>query len=315
MAIGWAVGLVLIVEVGLRVALGLGSPVLFVRDARFGYFPLGNQHLHRFFERIDVNRFGMRSAEPPATKGKDEFRILIVGDSLAFGTTMVDQPDIFAEKIQRELAERRVPVRVLNASSPGWAPGNELEFLRAEGLYGADLVALVYNTKDLSQPFAIYPGPALFPTENPRTAIGELWSRYVLPRVMASVRRGQALADPGSTLDARLDPATAAAVMRTIEETRQLVISRGARFIIVFSPVVTPDVVRDQVQWDGARRDLAQWAAAQHVPVLDMTAIFASRNAATVYFDGIHLRPAGNQLVADEFVKWLFANGVALSAR
>ncbi len=149
--------LAIALEVGLRTILGLGSPVLYVTDPRFGYFPKGNQHLHRFFVDIDTNRFGMRSDPVSEVKTVGEYRILFVGDSVPFGTTYVDQRDIFVERIGASLKKIRGKlVSALNASSPGWAPSNEFEFIKARGLYDADLVVLVYNTKDLTQPFSPY---------------------------------------------------------------------------------------------------------------------------------------------------------------
>ena len=295
-----------ILELTLRMLLGLGSPLLYRTDTHFGYFPKENQHLRRFFVEIDTNLFGMRSDPVPAMKASDEYRILFVGDSVPFGTTYVDQKAIFVEQIAARLgSDAAVPrVQVLNASAPGWAPSNELEFIRARGLYHADMVVLVYNTKDLTQPFARYYGSPNFPLQNPPTAIGELWSRYLPPRIL----HAPVAADPGST-ESEGPPSTndAQRVLQTVEATRQLVSSQGARFVILFCPAVTADVRRYQPAWDQALLNLKNWATQQSVPVLDMTTVLTSHDAEYVYFDGIHLRQTGDQLVADAFVKWISA--------
>lgn len=292
--------MLLALEIGLRIILGFGSSVLFITDVHYGYFPKKNQHVRRFFVHIDTNRFGMRSAPISEFKERGEYRILFVGDSVAFGTSYVDQKYIFSERIAtyfRSVKGRHFTV--LNASAPGWAPSNEFEYLKAKGLYAADMVVMVYNTNDLAQPFAAYQGPPLFPVKNPSTAIGELWSRYLEPRIFCI----PPVVDPGSTSDeGRPSSANEARVMGTIESTRQLVSSKGARMVIIFSPAVSRDVRRNQADWDSALANLKKWAGRENVTILDMTRPMSTHPMASLYFDGIHLRPAGDQLIADSFI-------------
>jgi hypothetical protein len=288
------VAFAIVIEVGLRMALGLGSPVLFEADARFGAYPKANQHLHRFFVDISTNQYGMRSPQV-GIKQPGEYRILFVGDSVAFGTTLVNQRDTLVERIGE-----RLKVTVLNAASPGWAPANELGFLKARGLYDADMVVMVYNTKDLSQTLSAYRESPAAPLSNPPLAIGELWERYILPRILPKL----AVVDNGSTsADDKPTPEARAQVLDTIEETRRFVVSQGKRFSILFSPAVTADVHHYQSEWDGAVNDLRVWALHKDVPITDMTQSVAAGDAELLYFDGIHLRPAGDRLFADIFVK------------
>jgi hypothetical protein len=294
--------LCLFAEVLLRVVLGLGSPVLFLTDTRFGYFPRGDQHLRRFFVAIDTNHYGMRSAAIPEKKGAKDFRILFVGDSVPFGTTYVGQRDIFVQRIAAQLGNRReAQVSVMNASAPGWAPGNELGFLQARGTYDADVVVLVYNTKDLSQPFSVYKQSPLIPLRNPPLALVELWSRYLKPRILSE----SDLVDPGSTSNEGGPSATIEqSVLQTVDLTRQLVESRSARFAILLIPAFTSDVVLHQFEWDQGVRQLKRLAAQEDIPILDLTRDLSATDAASLYFDGIHLRQAGNEFVASKFVSW-----------
>jgi hypothetical protein len=299
---GLFAGILLLLEICLRLILGLGSPVLYIADPAFGYFPKGGQHLHRFFVDIDTNRLGMRSRPVSEVKTRGEYRILFVGDSVPFGTTYVDQKDIFVEKIASYFDRMHArPISVMNASAPGWAPSNELGFLKARGIYDADVVVLVYNTKDLVQPFVPYTESPLVPLNNPATAVGELWARYLLPRLFPA----RAVVDPGSTSadDEPPSPAAESRVLETIEMTRQYVASHGARFEIVFSPVVNADIGRLQSDWDRALFQLKSWAERQGVPILDITETIAIQSPKEYYFDGVHLRAAGNQVVADAFIK------------
>jgi hypothetical protein len=295
-----AVVAIIALEFALRAILGLGSPLLFDTDQRYGYFPKSDQHLRRFFAAIDTNDFGMRSPKVLGRKAPGEHRILFVGDSVAFGTTYVGQRDIFVERIGKMLSRSGAPVSVLNAASPGWAPANELAFIEAKGTYDADWVVLVYNTKDLVQPFAPFEAALQFPVENPSTALSELWTRYVKPRVF----KDAPAVDPGSTQDdGRPSMDDAAKVLQTIAATRRAAVSRGARMVILFSPAVTPDVGRNRAAWDQAFSNLQEWAARENVPILDMTQAVSNSDPAKIYFDGIHLRPAGDALYADTFVR------------
>jgi hypothetical protein len=299
--LGVVAGTLLLLEVSLRTILGLGSPVLYIAQPDFGYFPKGGQHLHRFFVEIDTNLFGMRSRPVSEVKSRGEYRILFVGDSVPFGTTYVDQKDIFVEKIADHFDRiKGRQITVMNASSPGWAPGNELGFLESRGLYHADMVVLVYNTKDLVQPFVPYAESPLVPLQNPPTAVGELWSRYLLPRLIP----GRRFVDPGSTsADGQPTAAAESHVLETMEMTRQYVSSHGARMVVLFSPVVTADVRRYQSDWDRALGQLKGWAELHGVPVLDMTKFMAVDDPQKIYFDGVHLRPTGDQIVADAFIE------------
>ncbi|MDP9083513.1 MAG: hypothetical protein M3N50_07090 [Pseudomonadota bacterium] len=300
-ALAGAAAILGIVEMTSRMIFGLGSPVLFEVDPNFGSYPRPNQRLHRFFVDIDTNQYGMRSSPFAPKKQADEYRILFVGDSVPFGTTYIDQRDIFVEQIDLRLRQKKnVRAVIMNASSPGWAPSNELGFIKTRGLYDADLVVLVYNTKDLTQQFSAYRDSPITPLANPRFAISELWLRYVIPRLFPQL----AVVDPGSTA-AQGKPRLSdeALVMETIERTKEFVASKGARFVILYSPVFTDDVRSYQSDWDEALARLKRWGIQEGVPIIDMTNS-VSRNSARVYVDGIHLRKAGNGLYADTFMNW-----------
>jgi lysophospholipase L1-like esterase len=68
------------------------------------------------------------------------------------------------------------------------------------------------------------------------------------------------------------------------------------------------EVRRYQSDWDLALAHLKEWAQQREVPVIDMTALGAAHSVAELYFDGIHLRPAGDRLFAQGFVDWFLAN-------
>jgi hypothetical protein len=291
--------IVVVAEISLRV-VGLGSPVLFVQSPAFGYMPAPEQDVNRFFSHIKTNEQGMRSASFSHEKAAATRRVLFVGDSVLFGTTYVDQSRIFTSLIEDYYRQNAMPVEVLNASSPGWAPANELGFIRSRGTFNADAVVFVLNTKDLTQPYAPFvPGP-LTPTVKPVSAIGEAWERYLAPRIF----KGIVTNDPGSVSQGAPDiEAGTPKILNALGEAKAIATKAGARFVIIFSPAVEGDMNGYYSLWDKGIERLLNWANAEHVSVIDMRAEYSKHPAAEVYSDGIHLRPLGDQLVAEEFIR------------
>ena len=290
-----------LVELGLRCILGLGRPVLYVAESSFGYFPKASQKLHRFFVDISINALGMRSEPIGEKKKPGEYRILFVGDSVLFGTSYVDQNEIMSALIASNFHRTNPNITVLNASAPGWAPDNEFGYIRTRGTYDADLIVMVYNTKDLNQPFAQYMPTPLLPLENPDTAIGELWTHYLQPRLLHKNK----FVDPSSTsTDSPPSSSDASSFLKSAEETQSFIQSQQARMAILYVPSETNDVRQNQVSWDAAFQQLKDWGKQKSVPVIDLTSTFARIDPQLIYFDGIHLRPYGNRLVSDAFTAW-----------
>jgi hypothetical protein len=275
----------------LRAVFGFGHPLLYEADAAAGYIPRPNQQLQRFGATIRINAYGMRSGAAAPMPAPGRLRLLFIGDSVTFGTTYVDQAQIFSERLQADFGPwRGRTLEVLNASAGGWAPANEYGYLRSRGCFGASLVLLVLNTNDLDQRFAPLDDSPAFPRTNPTLALGELWSRYLAPRLGLA----PAAADAGSVPEAAPDARAAAAVLASLEAARQFALSQGARLALVYSPAVQPQL--HSVAWEAQVVTLKRWADAEHVPLIDLGDTFGRFPASTVYFDGIHLRPWGHRL-------------------
>lgn len=280
-----------VTELYLRLLLGLGNPIVVAPDAACAYIEAPNQHVNRFFRRVDIDRYGMRSGPfqplpPPGT-----LRIMFFGDTLTYGTSRVSQSDLFTQILRRDLpAIVHQPVEVLNASARGWALANELAFARSRGLFHSAIVLLVLNDADPSQPRADLAGVVSEDTINshPRTAIGELWSAYLKPWFLHLAARR----DQGDMAES--NPAMIQANLARLDQFQRLVTAAHARLAIVYLPF-RADIPAP------ASASLAifhQWAAAHAVPLFDLTAVEASQPPHAVARDGIHLNPSGNLLVA-----------------
>lgn len=306
-----AIVLFVIAEVALRAIFGLGHPLLYQVDADCGYLPKPNQHLHRFFCANDINEFGMRSPSIQSPKPKDEFRALFVGDSVLFGMTHVDQSKICTSILQRELpGQLHRPVEVLNASAGGWGVPNEVGYIHSRGTFHADLVIFVLNSYDITQPFDdLVPGEAVtMPVKNPPTAIGEVWSRYLEPRLF-----GVPTADRGSSAPAVPDQnAAVASTLQWLEKARQQCDASGARFAIIYTPVVGSDS-RPSPALLPLRKQLGDWAQSSNVLVLDLTEEDSKHPGREVFFDTIHLNPLGQEIMARAVEQWSLIKGYAKS--
>lgn len=312
-----------LVEGFLRWRYGLGSPPLYVADARSGYRLAPNQRLRRFGNRIEINQYSMRHGPLQPHRPVGSLRLLLLGDSIVNGGWWTDQSDLVSQQMQRQLAAQLKlepqpidptvsepatfdQVEVLNASANSWGPRHQLGYLARFGTFEAQAVVLVLNTDDL---FAIAPSSLPvgrdpnYPKRKPLLAIFEVIERRLqspppLPELEQLHQQGGDRV--GSNLEA----------IRQIQLRSQ---ASGARLWVAMTPL------RRELEADGprdyelaARRRLQQFTQAAQIPYLDFLPVFQqSPDFAALYRDHIHLSAAGTALVSQQLSQWLLT---ALSA-
>jgi hypothetical protein len=306
------VGFLLLSEVLLRLIFGFARPLLYQADAACGYVPKPNQNIVRLFCRNSINAFSMRSPDIALPRPANTFRILCIGDSVTYGTTYLPQDQIFTFRLAQRLpALLRQPVDVCNASAGGWAPANEFAYLQSRGTLDANLVLFIWNTGDITQEFATLTPNLSFPVANPHTAMGEVWSRYVAPRIFHG---GPSTADPGSVASSSAASVSQIANnLNLLVRAQALAAHAGASFGLVY--VVSPGADFQTPSYDAARQQLLQWTHDHAIPLLDLTAAFHDHGWMTLTKDGIHLSPAGHTLVADEIASHLSSFTTAPTTR
>ncbi|MBD3560821.1 SGNH/GDSL hydrolase family protein, partial [Planktothrix sp. FACHB-1355] len=187
------VGILITTEVTLRLALGLGNPVLVQADSDTGYRFQPNQKIFRFGKHIQYNQYSQRSEPITPEKPAGKLRILMLGDSVLNGGNPTDQSQIITELFEAKLSASGHPAEVLNASSGSWGIGNQLGYLRKFGTFNADAVILQIGTHDLTQPTSnseIVGHHPSFPTHPPLLAIQEAWTRYAWPNLAFRLKLG-----------------------------------------------------------------------------------------------------------------------------
>jgi hypothetical protein len=173
-------------EIYLRVVVGLGDPPLWMADPEIEYLPRPSRTYVRFGNRITYNAHSMRSREfPPRTADPETLRILVVGDSIVNGGAHTDQDALATTLLERWLGEGLGrSVLVGNIAAGSWGPPNYLAYLKRYGLFDADLVVVVVNSRDYVDAPTFEPLDAKRPQRKPSLALQELFDKYLknLPR-------------------------------------------------------------------------------------------------------------------------------------
>lgn len=284
--------LCLATEAVLRFLLGLGNPILIQPDQACSYILKPEQDVVRFFSHTHINHYGMRSDEMPSTHTAGTLRLLFVGDSITYGTTRVDQRDIFTEILHRDLpAIAHHPIEVLNASASAWAPDNELSYIQSRGIFQSDIVLLVLNDGDLTQPRSnIADVGDNLPQKRPATAIGELYTRYIRPHIANVVTRQ----DAGDGVAANAEEQSRKN-LADLDAFGHLVKSQNARLVLVYIPF------RKDIPEAGraSAAALHLWSRAHRVPMVDLTSAEAPFPPNEITLDhGVHLNAEGHLIVA-----------------
>jgi len=179
---------ILVGETACRYVLGLGDPLLMRAGAGYRYICKPSQNLLRFGNHVFINRWSMRS-DPIGKKKTDprEFRVMIIGDSVVFGMTLLDQSEIASSRLEPILTERLGrPVRTMNVSAGSWAVVDQVSYLDEFGTFEADVVVWVINSGDLEPQdtdLRIVGVDPSYPSARPPLALWEAVWRYLLPRL------------------------------------------------------------------------------------------------------------------------------------
>ncbi len=174
--------LIMLAEVLLRF-LGVGHPILYVDDPMAGYYPGPNQRVYRYSDKlVATNQFGMRAPSYPEAKPKGCFRILMLGDSTLWGGSYVNQDEIYARLVEKQLNTRGESsrVQVLNMGVNGWGPYHELGYVERFGTFGADAVIVCLPIGDVERPLSRLSQAPYFPVQSPpRLALEEVFLKLI----------------------------------------------------------------------------------------------------------------------------------------
>jgi lysophospholipase L1-like esterase len=295
-------GLVFIIEVGLRLFFGFGNPLIYIGDEEIGYILAPNQRTRRFGNRIEINQFSMRGAAIAKTPAPETLRVLLVGDSIANGGWWTDQENTISNLMMRSLTAIEMSnftrIEVLNASANSWGPRNELAYLKRFSSFDAEVVILLINTDDLfaTAPTALPVGrDRNYPAKKPPLALVEVWQRYVskqkpIPQLQALQQ------EPGDRVGINLE---------AIGKIKALTNTHGSKFLLAMTPLLretSPNKPRDyEIK---ARQRLLKFTEAEQITYIDFLPIFNSeQDIKRFYQDHIHFNLQGNKILSQTIEK------------
>lgn len=197
--------LLVIVEIVARVGFGVCDPPLLLQDPQMEYLFAPSQHCRQFGHEISFNSYSMRAPEFSRHKSSpDEFRVMVIGDSIVYGGTKVDQNEVATSRLRDALSKKlNRPVVVGNMAAGSWGPDNMLAYVRRFGLFDADVVVVVLSSHDYADrmTFSGFQNDPDFPVRKPRLALWQIATRY-LPRFLAIRREVSHVAPPNGATTA-----------------------------------------------------------------------------------------------------------------
>lgn len=301
---GLLAAMLLVIEVVLRLSLGLGSPPLVQADDEIGYLFQADQDLQRFGNRIYINSYHQRS--DGLLDEEDAVRVLFVGDSVTWVSVLLDQDETYPElfkQASQTTCER--PVEALNASAGSWGIGNQRAYLEHFGTFDSQFVILQIGSHDLLQATSTaevvgsHPG---FPDEAPLLATEELLTRYAWPRVRNVLGMIALPMEAHARLQDDSSHAKFDRNMRDLAVLIDMIRAGDGKPVVLYTPDRN-EVVRENTTfadtYEPYRPAFFALTDSLNVPVIDMLAKWQGATDTPRYFrDGVHLSAEGNQAVA-----------------
>jgi acetyltransferase-like isoleucine patch superfamily enzyme/lysophospholipase L1-like esterase len=287
-------------ELVLRSMWGFGTPLLFQKDHDIGYLHQPNQHLRRLGNVVEINAYHQRSGPVSPLPGPTTTRLMFVGDSVTFGTTLLDQKQTITAIVQARLGGVwEGSVEVLNASAGSWGIGNQVAYLKRFGTMGARVVVLQIGSHDFLQPKSTSARVGLDlaqPDKPPLSAISEVWQRYLQPRLA-----GTAFGPVPVSAEGPRAEAVFASNMGYLTEGIRFVRQQAAIPVILHTPELG-EVEMNGIaasQYEPWRRRFVDLAEQECVPLVNLADQWKNDPDAPGYFrDHVHLTAIGNAAAA-----------------
>ena len=306
--------LLVVVELVARIGFGLCDPPLLAADPEMEYVFKPDQRCRQFGNEIDFNHYSMRSPDFPKSKSTtDEFRVMVIGDSVVFGGTKVDQRDLATSRLQSALAAAmKRPVVVGNVGAGSWGPPNMLGYVRKHGFFEADVIVVVLSSHDAGDTMSFEPVVGIdpsYPDKKPTLAMYEIATRY-LPRFLA-IRRQAATAPPPPEPVA---PGQIDASMSALRELLAAARRTGAR-VIVAQHLEQPELDGTPMPGHDTIRSAAESCEGVEVIQLGPAMKAARDRGEQPYRDFIHPSPNGQGVIAGVLREALLAPATAPVSR
>jgi lysophospholipase L1-like esterase len=264
--------------------------------------------------RADVGPLGLRDRGYPIPKPRGRKRILILGDSVAYGTG-VERDQTFAKLLERRLDG----VDVIDSGVPGYSAYNEVEYYRARGReLEPDLVIVAVCLNDVVNPLPHWnlPLARAVPADavpNPGRRDRGPWRDP--PEVEVEGRRWRVFLTNESDLSIQvlLDPESPdwRWLRRMYGLLHEAVARDGAQLALVVFPIRYQ--LADAYPFS-PQAEFARYCAREGLGYLDALPALRQARAEPPFIDPWHLSPRGHEAAAAALEDFLRANPRLLDA-
>ena len=255
------------------------------------------------------NAMGFRdkdyAPEPPA----GAVRIVLLGDSFAWGAGVFDDNAIFPALAEKALDKPQQRVELLNASRKGAHTWKELDlYRRARTEFKPDIVVLIFFVNDVETPMhsGLYDPlvkPALPWVPDALRNRSHLFHLIELRVRVLQERSGRRMDYAGYMHALYRDEQTLQLHERALDEIKALADADGARLVIVNMPMLHPGPYR----FGRATNHIRAQAARLNAPFFDLQPVLSKYDPAQIRvsnYDG-HLNKKGHRIVAGYLSKQL----------
>ncbi|MCS4119415.1 SGNH/GDSL hydrolase family protein [Salinibacter ruber] len=308
-----------VLELGLRLILGLGSPPLLKADGEIGYLFRANQDLTRFTNRVHINQYHQRSEDVSLADSSRFARVLFLGDSVTWGGVLTDQSQTYPELFEEEMGQWcSHPTEALNASAGSWSIGNLRAYAERFGFFGSDLVVLQIGQGDLTAPTSDSSGVGnlcSLPRRPPALALTEFAECYwpkIESRLGQWVSYGREGGGPQSIPIRRASTSSAdrGQFEKNMQHLQALVDSiraGGLPVAVIYNPE-QGHVIPEGSPPPSVYERFREWIDQRDIPMLDLQARWDGEQEVRQYYrDYIHLNEQGNAAFAKQLSKFVRA--------
>ena len=280
--------------------------------------------------RYTVNADGFRDRAYARPKPAGTFRIVVLGQSVAFGYG-VPLDDTFPKLLEARLATLAPGVRIeiLNLSVIGYNPYTEAALFTDVGVgYEPDLVLVQFGFNDLNDPTlhfdsatrlrlgaipdAAFPNPQRYPRPPRPSLATRVCSALRVCTLLVSLRfpvPDTGLVRASGQVHTDVSEVELAWLRARYGEIATAASAVGARFALVVFPYA--DQLRRNVS-DRVQERLGELGHETGWPVIDLLPVIreAARSGTSLFIDPFHLSAAGNRIVADDLAVELRCRGL-----
>ncbi len=241
----------------------------------------------------------MRSDESVSDKREDLFRVLVLGDSVPYGDSYIDQDETFCKVAQRLLNQNSTRFEVLNAGVNAYGPQNIVRYIKTRGLLDADLVIVYFPWGNLRRDFTnFYIVP--FWSNYPTLALGE-FLRYFTWTIFGSL--SQKWKDTNAFQNQRV----LAMNLDALAEIKRFCVNSGKPVFFFWSPYLDTMTGKTPDKFSGDREELRK-----RIPghcTIDMEPVLKQNGSiSSLYVDGVHYSVEGHRVAGKYLAEFILSH-------